>query len=64
MDPAPQPTQPSADDLLTLSEVRDLCRIGRTTCYRWRNEHGLRVIRILGIARVRRRDLDAFLERH
>jgi hypothetical protein len=53
-----------SEGLLTLGEVCVHCHIGRTTLWRWRNEHGLRVIHVLGIARVRRRDLDEFLERH
>ena len=59
-----QPTQGSGADLLTLTEVRILCRIGRTTCWRWINEQGLRTVSVLGIKRVRRRDLETFLEGH
>ena len=51
-------------DLLTLTEVRILCRISRTTCWCWINEQGLRTVSVLGIKRIRRRDLDAFLEGH
>jgi excisionase family DNA binding protein len=51
-------------DLLTLTEVRILCRIGRTTLWRWIHEQGLRTVSVLGIRRIRRRDLDAFLEGH
>ena len=53
-----------SDDLLTLTEVRILCRISRTTCWRWIHEQGLRTVSVLGIKRVGRRDLEAFLERH
>jgi hypothetical protein len=51
-------------DLLTLSDVRAGCRISRTTLWRWCNEQGLRTVSVLGIKRVLRRDLEAFLERH
>jgi predicted DNA-binding transcriptional regulator AlpA len=51
-------------DLLTLAEVRAICRIGRTTLWRWINEQGLRAITVVGIKRVRRRDLEAFLDCH
>jgi predicted DNA-binding transcriptional regulator AlpA len=64
MNPAPQPTRSGATDLLTLAEVRTYCRIGRTTLWRWINEQGLRTVSVLGIKRVRRRDLDEFLGRH
>jgi predicted DNA-binding transcriptional regulator AlpA len=64
MNAIPQPTHATADDLLTLTEVRILCRIGRTTCWRWINEQGLRTVSVLGIRRVRRRDLETFLEGH
>ena len=52
------------DEIWTLAETCAFCRVSRTTLYRWRNEQGLKVIHVLGIARVRRRDLEAFLERH
>ena len=52
------------NDLLTLAEVRQHCRIGKTTLWRWMNQHGLRVIQIEGFKRVKRRDLNAFLDRH
>lgn len=58
----PRPT--GTNDLLTLGEVRAHCRIGRTTLWRWMNEHNLRTDSVLRIKRVRRRDLEAFLERH
>lgn len=64
MNAIPQPTNAPADSLLTLAEVRAYCHIGRTTLWRWMNEHNLRTVSVLGIKRVRRRDLDAFLERH
>ena len=61
---SPDPRTVADADLLTLSEVRALCRIGRTTLWRWINEQALRTVSVLGIKRVRRRDLEAFLERH
>ncbi len=51
-------------DLLTLAEARAYCRIGRTTLWRWINEQGLRTVSVLGIKRVRRRDLELFLDHH
>jgi len=52
------------DTLLTLKEVRELCRVCRTTLWKWENERGLRTVNIGGVKRVRRGQLDEFLKRH
>ena len=56
--------QTIADRLLTLKEVREHCRIGRTTLWRWINERGLTTVDVGGIVRVRRSQLEEFLKRH
>lgn len=55
---------PTQDQLLTFTEVCQLCKIGRTTLWGWQNAHGLRVICIGGVKRVRLSDLQSFLQRH
>ena len=49
---------------LTLSEVRTMLNVSRTTLWRWEVEQGLKVVRIGGVARIRESDLQAFLKRH
>ena len=53
-----------AEPSYTLLEVMALQRISRTTLWRWRNEHGLRVVCIKGIKRIRKTDLAGFLDDH
>ena len=52
------------DTLLTLKEVCDLCRICRTTLWKWENERGVQTVNIGGIKRIRRGQLDEFLKRY
>lgn len=47
-----------------LKEVQDLLGVSRTTLWRWQAEHGLKVVRVGDVVRVRESDLQAFLERH
>jgi excisionase family DNA binding protein len=49
---------------LTLSQIRAMLNVRRATVWRWENEHGLKVMRVGGVVRVRESDLHAFLERH
>jgi excisionase family DNA binding protein len=51
------------DEWLTLSEVAQTLKVGRTTIWRCRRE-GLKAMRRGGLVRVRRSDLNAYLERH
>lgn len=38
--------------------------ISRTTLWRWQVEHGLKVLTIGGVTRVRESELQSFLQRH
>ena len=45
----------------TLGEVIKTLKVSRTTLWRWRNERGLRMVRIHGVIRIRKSDLGRFL---
>jgi excisionase family DNA binding protein len=45
----------------TLGEVIKTLKVSRTTLWRWRNERGLRMVRIHGVIRIRKSDLGHFL---
>jgi predicted site-specific integrase-resolvase len=45
----------------TLGEVIKIVKVSRTTLWRWRNERGLRMVRIHGVIRIRKSDLGHFL---
>jgi excisionase family DNA binding protein len=49
---------------LKLKEVQDLLGVSRTTLWRWQAEHGLKVVRVGDVVRVRESDLQVFLKRH
>jgi len=49
---------------LKLREVQARLGVSRTTLWRWQAEHGLKVVRIGDVVRVRESDLEAFLQRH
>jgi excisionase family DNA binding protein len=51
-----------SEEFYTLGEVIKILKVSRTTLWRWRNERGLRMVRIHGVIRVRKSDLDSFLE--
>ncbi len=57
-------TQTVAERFLTIKDVCNRLNVSRTTVWRFMNEHGLRVIRVGGIRRVREHDLVAWLEQH
>ena len=52
------------DHFLTLKDVQDLLGVSRTTVWRWMAEHGLKVVRVGSVTRIREGDLLAFLKRH
>lgn len=52
------------DRFLTLKEVREMFSVSRATLWRWEVEHGLKVVRIGGVTRIRESDLQAFIKRH
>ena len=49
---------------LTIQEVCNRLNVSRTTVWRLMHDHGLRVIRLGGIRRIREHDLEVWLERH
>jgi excisionase family DNA binding protein len=51
----------SSEEFYTLEEVTKILKVSRTTLWRWRNERGLRMVRIHGVIRVRKSDLNSFL---
>jgi len=53
-----------SDRFLTLKEVRDMLAVSRATLWRWTAEHGLKVVRVGGVTRIRESELQAFLRRH
>ena len=53
-----------SEQFFTLSQVRAMLSVSRATIWRWQAEHGLKVVRIGGVARIRETDLQAFLKRH
>jgi excisionase family DNA binding protein len=52
------------DRFLKLKEVQDTLGVSRTTLWRWQAEHGLKVVRVGDVVRVRESDLQVFLKRH
>ena len=51
-----------SEEFYTLAEVINILKVSRTTLWRWRNERGLRMVRIHGVIRVRKSDLNSFLK--
>lgn len=47
-----------------LKEVQAMLSVSRSTLWRWQAEHGLKVLRVGDVVRVRQSDLDEFLSRH
>lgn len=56
--------QNTNDRFLKLQEVQALLGVSRTTLWRWQAEHGLKVVRVGDVVRVRESDLQVFLKRH
>jgi excisionase family DNA binding protein len=54
----------SNERYLKLKEVQDLFGVSRSTVWRWQAEHGLKIVRVAGVVRIRESCLLAFLERH
>lgn len=52
------------DRYLTLKDVQDLMSVSRSTVWRWQAEHGLKVVRVGDVVRIRESDFQAFLSRH
>lgn len=49
---------------LKFSEVQAMFKISRSTLWRWQAEHGLKVLNVGGVKRIRESDLQAFVNRH
>jgi excisionase family DNA binding protein len=56
--------QTAGERFMKLKDVQDLLGVSRTTVWRWIAEHGLKVVRVGDVTRIRESDLQAFLERH
>ena len=56
--------QAATERMLTIQDVCNRLNVSRTTVWRLMHEHGLRVIHIGGIRRIREHDLVIWLERH
>jgi excisionase family DNA binding protein len=59
---APSTKQPGADELLTLGELEELLKVGRTTIYRLLSTREIPSYRIGRSVRVGRTDVDRWLE--
>jgi excisionase family DNA binding protein len=62
--PATPARTKTTERLLTLKEIQDAAGVSRPTLYRWRHEHGLKMVRVGGCVRVRESDWLAWLEKH
>ena len=54
----------SKNEMLTVSEVADICRISPRTVFRWLSKGQLQAVRIGNVTRIRREDLEAFFQAH
>lgn len=52
------------DELLTIQEAADTCKISIRTMYRWLAVGRLPAVRIGNVTRIRRTDMETFLENH
>ena len=53
-----------SERFLKLADVQTMVGVSRSTVWRWQAEHGLKVVRVGDVVRVRESDLQAFLRRH
>ena len=58
------PQHMSQDRFLKLKEVQTMFGVSRSTVWRWQAEHGLKVIRVGDVVRIRESDLRTFLNKH
>jgi excisionase family DNA binding protein len=55
---------PTDEDLLTPTEVAELCRTSKTTVFRWADDGRLPILRLSDkVIRFRRADVEAFIAR-
>ena len=52
------------DKWMTVEEVAAHANVSRMTAWRWRNEQGLKFTKIGNVVRIRRSELDRFLNKH
>jgi excisionase family DNA binding protein len=50
--------------LLTLKQVETASGVSRATVYRWRHEHGLKMVKVGGCVRIREADWQAFIAKN
>jgi excisionase family DNA binding protein len=69
--PAPPQSSSSAasasgtdDKWLTPGEAAEYANVCTMTIWRWRNEEGMNSVKIGGVVRIRRSELQKFMERH
>ena len=52
------------EKLYTLVEIQAAAGVSRPTLYRWRHEHGLKMVQVGGCVRIREQDWLEFLSRY
>jgi excisionase family DNA binding protein len=57
-------TNRSEDNWMTPAEAAEYANVSRMTIWRWRNELGMNFAKIGGVVRIRRSELQNFLEKH
>ncbi len=50
------------DPLLNVQEAADYCKVSKSTIHKWRREKKLPCIRVFGDIRIRRSDLNMFIQ--
>ncbi len=52
------------EQMLTVPDIAELCKVSARTVYRWIAEQGLPVVQIGGVTRIRPADLEVFFQTH
>jgi excisionase family DNA binding protein len=51
------------EDLLTVKEIVEYCRVNKFTVYNWIKKEGLPIVRLGRIIRIRRTDFDEWIKK-